>query len=102
MQTISVASASFKMATTFSRAAPAPAVSAAAAAAAARLGTRFVDGESSPAELLAREGRDGALGLVVVRELDEAEPLGSARLAVGDHGHGLDIAVLGEQIAKIV
>src|SRR5437773_2011711 len=78
------------------------AIPAAASAAAARLRARLVDRERPAAELLTREALDGIPGLAVVSELDESEPLGASRLPVGDHGHGLDRAVLGEEIAKIL
>src|SRR5262249_58796116 len=54
------------------------------------------------AELLAREARDRVARLAVVTELDESETLGASSLPIGDDGHGLDIAVLGEEIAKIL
>src|SRR5580765_3336283 len=75
---------------------------AAPAAAAARLGPRLVDRERPSAELLARKGRDGVASLAVISELDETEALRPPGLPVGDHGHGLDVAVLGEEIAKIL
>ena len=56
-------------------AAPAAEAAASAAAAAGGLGASFVDGQRASAVLLAREGRDGVLRLVVVSELDEAETL---------------------------
>jgi hypothetical protein len=46
--------------------------------------------------LLAVEGGDGRLGLVVVAHLDEPEALGAAGVAVGDHFGALDLAVRGK------
>src|SRR3954469_2672328 len=74
----------------------------AAAAAAARLGTSFVHGQRAPAILLARKGRDGVLRLVIVAEFNESETLRAARVAIGDHGDGVDVPVLGEKGPKVV
>src|SRR4051794_20612901 len=73
-----------------------------AAAAAARLGTSFVHGQRAPAILLARKGRDGVLRLVIVAEFNESETLRAARVAIGDHGDGVDVPVLGEKGPKVV
>src|SRR5215470_1477200 len=74
----------------------------AAAACAPCLGASLVDRERPAAEFLTRKALNGVPGLAVVSELDEPEPLGASRLPIGDDGHGLDIAVLGEEIAKIL
>src|SRR5579885_349769 len=79
-------------------AAAAAAVAAAAAAAAALgLGPGLVDGQGAAARLLAVQGGDGRLGLLVVLHLHEAEALGAARVAVHDHLGGLHRAVGLEQ-----
>src|SRR5262249_27414518 len=67
-------------------AAPSAAVPPAAAAAAAilaRLG--LVDGELAAVHLLAAQGGDGGLGLLVGAHLHEAEALGAVRVPVHDH-----------------
>src|SRR5262249_13861481 len=69
-------------------AAPPAAVTAPPAAAAALLGPGLVDGQRPPVDLLAAEGGDGGLGLLVGAHLHEAEALGAARVAVHDHLRG--------------
>src|SRR6476469_3568186 len=76
--------------------------SAAAAAAAGGLRARLVDGQRAAAVLLAGEGGHRLVRLAVIVELDEAESLRPAGIAVGDHGDGVDVAVLREERSEIV
>src|SRR5687768_4722615 len=87
-------------------AAPAAAAAAvpAAAAAAARAvftGLGLVDGEVAAHVVLAVEGGDGRLGLLVGGHLDEPEALGAAGVPVGDDLGALDGAVRGEQLLQV-
>jgi hypothetical protein len=74
-------------------ASPATAAAAAPAAAALGLGTGFVDGQRSAVHLFAVERRDGRLRFRVRPHLHEAEPFGTARVAVHDHLRRLHGAV---------
>ena len=64
-------------------------------------GTGFVDGEAATIDLLAVEGGDGGLGLLVAAHLDEAEALGPPRVPVHDDLRRLDGAVLIEHLLQI-
>src|SRR5262245_40146406 len=83
-------------------AATAAAVAAAAATtAAAFLRTRFVDGQRPAVDLIAVHRLDGGLSLGVAAHLDEAEPLGTAGVAVHDHLRRLHGAVGLEHLLQI-
>src|SRR5207248_4108812 len=84
-------------------AAPAAVAAPAAAAAAAPvgLGPGLVDRQGPPLDLLAVQRGDGGLGLLVGGHLDEAEPLGPARVAVDDHLRRLHTAVRPEHLLQI-
>src|SRR5437588_7512714 len=61
-------------------------------------GTGFVDGKGTPVVLLAVEGGDGRLRLVIVGHLDEPESLAAAGVAVVDDLSREHLAVLAEQL----
>jgi hypothetical protein len=85
-----------------SAAVPSPAAVAAAPAAAAVLaGLGLVDGQVAALELLAGQGRDRRLGLLVGAHLHEAEAAGPAGVAVHHDLGGLHPAVLGEQLVQV-
>src|SRR5450631_1198617 len=71
------------------------------AAAALGLGTRLRNGQGPAADFLAVQARDGRVAFRVVAELDEAETLRAAAIAVGDHGDGVHGPVGREQVAQI-
>jgi hypothetical protein len=62
--------------------------------------TRFVDGQGPAAMLLAIERRDRRLGFLIGAHLDEAESLGSARVAIVDDLSRNNRAVLCEQLLE--
>src|SRR5262245_8957015 len=72
-----------------------------AAAAAVGLGPGLVDRQLAAARLLAVQGGDGRLGLLVRLHLDEPEPLGPAGVPVHDHLGRLDRAVGGEHLLQV-
>jgi hypothetical protein len=55
---------------------------ASASASAFRLGTSFVDDQVPPAEILAVQGVDGAIGVFVVLNFDEGKTAGLSRETV--------------------
>src|SRR5690606_31095828 len=67
-----------------------------ASSATALTGPGFVDGERPAFDVAPVELIDGAAA-VVVAHLDETEAAGTAGVAIGDHGGGLNGAVLAEQ-----
>src|SRR5262249_47469572 len=71
------------------------------APAALGLGSGLVDDQGATAGVLAVEGRDGGLGLLVAAHLNEAEPLGMPRVAVGDDLRRLHRAVRPEQLLQV-
>jgi len=78
------------------------AVAAATAAAATILArSRFIDGQRPSVEVLAVQGGDGRLRLLVVVHFDKAEPLGAAGVPVHDDLGGLDRAVRCEEVLEI-
>jgi hypothetical protein len=70
-----------------------PVAASSSASAPILLGPGLVDGQAPPADLLAAEGGDGGLGLLVGAHLDEPEALGAARVPVQDDLGGPDGAV---------
>jgi hypothetical protein len=72
--------------------AAAPATTTAAAAVCSRL--RFVDGQSTAAEVFAVELFDGRRRAFRRRHFDEAEAARAARVTIFDHGRRLDFASL--------
>src|SRR5205823_5203852 len=89
-------------------AAPPTAAAAEAAAAAAGpapaafgLGARLVDGEGAAAGVLAVQGGDGGLGLLVGLHLHEAEALGAAGVPVHDDLGRLHGAVRLEHLGEV-
>lgn len=62
----------------------------------------LVDAELPSHEFEAIEGINRLLGLIVVRHLDKAESLRLAGVAVDDDVDRRDLAVLGEQVAKLI
>src|SRR5438067_1113705 len=77
---------------------PTAATTAAAATRALFARAGFVDGQGATVVLLAVECRDGGRRLVIVRHLDEAEPLAAAGVAVVDDLCRDDLAVGAEQL----
>src|SRR5438128_10139732 len=77
------------------------AAAAAATAAAFGLGPGLVNGQGAAAFLLAVQGRDGGLGLLVGLHLHEAEALGAARVAVSDDLRRLHGAVRLEHLGEV-
>src|SRR5262249_21390394 len=71
------------------------------AAATASLWLGLVDGQGAAVHLLAVEGGDGGLGLLVRLHLDEGEALGLPRVTVRDDLGRLHPAVLPEQLLQV-
>ena len=63
---------------------------------------RLVDAQLAAHHIAAVELGDGDLGLVAVRHLDEAEPLGLAVRAMSDDAGRLHDAVAGELLAELI
>jgi hypothetical protein len=98
------AAATPTVATAPAAAAPAaPATSSAATEPALPRLTRpcLVDRQSTSAVLLAVQGRDRSLGLVVGRHLDEPETFAPPRGPVADHFRALDRSILGQHLLQI-
>ena len=105
--TAAATAAAVAAAATTAAAAPAAATTAAVATAAAAATARavfaglgLVDGQGAAVVLLAVEGGDGGLGLVVAAHLDEAEALAPAGVAVLDDFGALDGAVLAHNCSR--
>src|SRR5262245_65061224 len=79
----------------------APAVTPTAAAAAVLAGLGLVDGQLAAVYLLAAEGRDGRLGLLVGAHLHEPEAFGPARVPVHDDLGRLHRAVRLEHLLQV-